>query len=106
GVADRDLDTREVAVGQRDVLDGADRPAADLHVVALDQLAGVLEVDVVGLAAAAAKDDDGDDHHREGQGRDRGDPGDRPGLDRARRTPLRTRPWHLSGRSWSDRLEV
>ena len=61
GLLDRDRDLGLVVVGQRDLADRADAPAADLHVVVLDELPGVLEAQLVGGAAVASQQQDGDD---------------------------------------------
>ena len=53
GLLDLDLDRGLVVVGQLDRAHGADPPAADLHVVVLDELAGGLEEQRVLVAAAA-----------------------------------------------------
>ena len=53
------------SLGQRDVGDAADRHAADLHLVASDELAGFFEDQVVVGAAAAAEHEVGDDQHDE-----------------------------------------
>ena len=60
-VVDRDLDLGLVVVGQLDVADRADAAPADLHVVVLDELAGVLEAQAVRGRVAVAQQHDGDD---------------------------------------------
>ena len=55
GLLDLDLDGCEVVVGELDRAHGADPPAADLHVVVLDELARRLEHERVLVAAAAAE---------------------------------------------------
>jgi hypothetical protein len=57
----RDGDLGLVVVGEADLAHRADAPAADLHVVVLDQLAGVLEAQLVGAPAVAPEEQDGDD---------------------------------------------
>jgi hypothetical protein len=61
GRLDLDGDLGLAVVGQRDVLDRADAAAADLDVVVLDQLAGVLEAQLLGAAPVAAEQQHGDD---------------------------------------------
>ena len=65
GLLDLHAHARAVVVGQRDLADGADAAAADLHVVVLDQLAGVLEQQVVRVRLAAAEQQDGNEHDRQ-----------------------------------------
>ena len=82
---DADFDLGQVVVGEADAFDRADRLAADQHLVVGHELGGVLEDQLVLVAATAAEEDDGerDDDDREGrQGRNpRG--GEPPGLRRA-----------------------
>src|SRR3954452_15387636 len=77
GLLDLDVDARLVAVRQRDLADGADAAATDLHVVVLDELTGVLEHEVVLVRAASAEEQHGDEHDRERQGGNGHAPGDR-----------------------------
>ncbi|WP_230316142.1 hypothetical protein [Conexibacter sp. W3-3-2] len=63
-VGDADLHLGGVVVGEHDVLDGADRQAADLHLVALDELGGVVEPEGETVLVTAARE------HESG-GRDR-----------------------------------
>jgi hypothetical protein len=62
-VLDRQLDARSAVVGQRDLRHAADRDAADLHLVALHQLVGVVERHRHPVAApAAAQQQEAGDH--------------------------------------------
>jgi hypothetical protein len=67
-----DVDLRLAVVGQRDVVDAADRGAADQDLVALDQLAAGLEQQAVvtGVAPAREQQDEDRDHDQH-QGADR-----------------------------------
>lgn len=70
---------------QRDRLDRADRRAADVDLVALDELASVLEEEGVALLAAAARDQQGaDEGGGEDDGADREDAAEAPALARVR----------------------
>ncbi len=82
---DADHDLGEVVVGQLDALDRADRLAADQDLVVGNELAGVLEEEVVAVLAVAAEDDDAERDHRNRQHRDRRDSrgGHPPALRRA-----------------------
>ena len=67
---DLDADARAVVVGERDRADRADAAAADLHVVVLDELARVLEHEVVLVRRAPAQEQHGDEDDGEHQGGD------------------------------------
>ena len=67
-VVDRDLDARARVVLQLDALDRARPGAADLHLVALHELAGVVERDVHAVAAARAEHQDRGCGHRKTEG--------------------------------------
>jgi hypothetical protein len=69
-VVDLQVDPREVVVAELDRLDGADRDAADLHEVALDELARVvhLHVDEVAAATRPEQHDSGDRRHHQHPG--------------------------------------
>ena len=84
-LADADDDLGQVVVGQLDAFDRADRLAADQHLVVGDELAGVLEEEVVLVFAAAAEEDDGERDHGDREDGDDRDPdrGDPPALCRA-----------------------
>ncbi len=60
---DVDRDQRLVVGGEGDVLDAPDRHAADLHLIALDELVAFGEQDLVGGPAPAGEDQIGDDQH-------------------------------------------
>ena len=68
---DRDLDFGEVVVGELDAFDRADRLAADQDLVVGHELAGVLEEQVVLVAAAAAEEDHAERDHDHRQADDR-----------------------------------
>jgi hypothetical protein len=74
-VVDAELDLGQAVGRQADVLDLADRPAADHHLVAVDELAGALELggDLVATAAAEHQDSDQQDRrdHRDDRNRAR-----------------------------------
>ena len=71
---DGDLDLGLAVVGELDLVDGADRLAADQDLVALDELAAGLEQEPVLVAAvAAAEEDEGDRDDDEHQRAERGD---------------------------------
>src|SRR5262249_9031688 len=74
GVGDLHLDQGLAVVGEGDLLDGADRGAGDVHVVARDQLGRVLEFGCDRVARAAAEDEQQDDDDRTREREDRGDP--------------------------------
>ena len=70
GLVDADLNLRLGVLGERDVVDGADRLAADQHLVAGHELAAGLEQELVlgpGLASEQQQrdQDDGDDQRGE-----------------------------------------
>ena len=94
GLLDLDPHAGAVVVGQRDRADRADPAAADLHVVALDELAGVLEHQVVLVRVTPAQEEHGDEHDGERQGGDGHAPGDRhpppPKGKRSAATSIRT----------------
>ena len=69
GLLDLHADARAVVVGQRDLAHRADAAAADLHVVVLDELAGVLEHEVVPVDVAAAEQQHRDEHDRKRRAR-------------------------------------
>ena len=69
------LDAGEVVFGQFDAFDGADRRAADQDLVFGDELARVLEEQVVLVSAAAAEQHDAERDHHDRKGPDRGNPG-------------------------------
>ena len=68
-LVDADVDLGQVVVGEADAFDRADRLAADQHLVVGDELAGVLEQELVLMAAAAAEEDDGERDHDGREGR-------------------------------------
>ena len=72
---DADFDLGQVVVGQADAFHRADRLAADQHLVVGDELGGVLEDELVLVAAVAAEDDDGEGDDDDRQGRQRRDRG-------------------------------
>ena len=82
---DADFDLGQVVVGEADAFHRADRLAADQHLVVGHELGGVLEDELVLVAAVAAEEDDGegDDDDREGRQRRDARGGDSPGLRRA-----------------------
>jgi hypothetical protein len=81
-LADADDDLGQVVVGQLDAFDRADRLAADQHLVVGNELARVLEEQVVLVFAAAAEDDHGEGNHGNRENRNYRDPhrGDPPAL--------------------------
>ncbi len=82
---DADFDLGQVFVGEADAFDRADRLAADQHLVAGHELGGVLEDELVLVAATAAEEDDaeGDDDDRQGHDGRNSRGGDPPGFRRA-----------------------
>ena len=84
---DRDLHFGEVVVGQLDAFDRAHGLAADLDLVVGHELAGVLEEQVVLVAAVAAEEDHPEDDHDHREGSDDGD-ADRRGPPTLRRAFL------------------
>ena len=86
-VVDRDLDVGLVVLGQLDVRDLADREAADLDLVALHELVGVLEVDRVLGPAAGSEHEDADSQDRHDERSDGRGPSDRHSC------PSLSNPW-------------
>ncbi len=80
-------------MGQLDVRDAAHGHAADLHLVAPDELVGFGEFELVVGAAAAGEHEVGDDQHHQRERADRGSA--RPTPERAERT--RRRPGGSGG---------
>ena len=74
-LVDADFDLGEVVVGEADFFDRADRVAADQHLVAIDELAGVLEDELVLVAAVATEEDRREQYDHDCQRRDDRDPG-------------------------------
>ena len=77
-LVDRDRDLSLSVVGQRDAVDGADRLARDKHLVAGDELATVLEHQVVGATRARAEQNHEHEHESDEEcpaGRRPRDPG-------------------------------
>ena len=62
---DGDVDLRLAVVGELDVVDAADRGAADQDLVALDQLAACLEEQPVVVGVAAAREQQDEDRDRD-----------------------------------------
>jgi hypothetical protein len=89
-VVDLDLDVGLVVVGQLDVGDLADRQAADLDLVPLDQLVRRRQVENVLGAAAHAEDEHGDGDHRSDQRPERGSSRDRHARGTPNKSGLRT----------------
>ncbi len=71
-----DRDQRLEVGRQGDVLDAPDRHAADLHLVALDELVGFGEQDLVGGPSSASEEQIGDDQHDQRERADGEQPSD------------------------------
>ena len=76
GVGDLHLDQCLAVVAEGDLLDRADGDAGDAHVVARDQLGGVLELGGDGVGGAAAEHEEQHHDDRAQQRENRGDPSD------------------------------